>query len=91
MKALKMAAILSATLFAAGAHADSDRITHPNLRDAFRECNQAVMHLRAAYRSNDNRGAFGGHVARAEKLLEEAKRQIRLSDEYRNAHTRREH
>lgn len=89
MNILKMTALLSAVLFTGSVYAGPRVITHPNLRDAYRNCNQSIRHINKAYIHNANRGAFGGHAARAKQLLEEAKHEIKEADEFRNHQMRR--
>lgn len=89
MNKLKLAVFLSSAIFAGSAFADGRDIAHPNLRDAYQKCNQAIGHLDNAYQHNENRGAFGGHAERAKELLQQAKHEIEEADEFRNAHMRR--
>jgi hypothetical protein len=89
MNTLKMTALLSAVLFAGSAYAGPRGITHPNLRDAYRDCNVAMHHIDNAYMHNANHGAFGGHAARAKQLLAQAKHEIEEADEFRNHHMHR--
>jgi len=88
MNKLKLAVFLSSAIFAGSVFADA-HITHPNMRDAYQECNQAIRHIDSAYQHNENHGAFGGHAAKAKELLQQAKREIEMGDEFRNAHRRR--
>lgn len=89
MNTLKMTALLSAALFTGSVYAEPHGITHRNLRDAYRNCNQSIRHINKAYSYNADHGAFGGHAARAKQLIEEAKHEIKEADEFRNHHMRR--
>lgn len=84
MNTLRTTVLLSAVFFTGSVIADGRDITHPNLRNAYHNCNQAMRHIDKAYVHNANRGAFGGHAARAKQLLAEAKHEIEEADEFRN-------
>ncbi|MBI1424463.1 MAG: hypothetical protein GC149_13545 [Gammaproteobacteria bacterium] len=86
MNTLKMTALLSAVLFTGSVYAGARGITHPNLRAAYQDCNQAMRHIDRAYAHNANHGAFGGHAARAKQLLAEARHELEAADAFRNMH-----
>jgi starvation-inducible outer membrane lipoprotein len=87
MNKLKLAVFLSSAIFAGCVSADQ-AITHPNLRDAYQACNNSIRHIQQAHENNNNNGVFGGHAVKAEELLQQAKHEIELADEYRNDHAR---
>lgn len=74
---LCVASFLSGVLVAQGPR-------HPNLMEAQRLINQAFERLVAAQQANE--WDMGGHAARAKDLLDQAKREIRLSAEAANRH-----
>lgn len=86
MNRLQTIVILAAVLTTGSAYAGVRDIRHPNLRDAYQNCNHAMRHIDKAYRHNKNHGAFGGHAARAKQLLRQAKHEIEEADEFRNHH-----
>jgi len=88
LNSLKLVVFLSAAIFAGCVSADASMITHPNLKDAYQKCNEAIRHIDSAQENKNNQGEgeFGGHAAKAKELLQQAKRQIEEADEYRNSH-----
>ena len=88
LNSLKLAVFLSAAIFAGCVSADASMITHPNLKDAYQKCNEAIGHIDHAQDNNKGEGEFGGHAAKAKELLQQAKHEIELADEYRNDHAR---
>jgi hypothetical protein len=64
---------------------DANMIKHPNLRAAYDAVNSALGHINAA-QANNQMVKFGGHEAKAEKLLREAKKEIEAGDAWNVAH-----
>ncbi len=85
MQKLKLVVLLSSLIFAGSAFADPD-IHHPNLKDAYRACNESIRHIDIAQANNQGHGEFGGHAERAKELLAKAKREIEEADHFRDAH-----
>ena len=88
MKRLIVSVLLLSTFTTASVFAYE--ITHPNLKDAYHNIDEAIEHIHAAYVANGDKGAvFGGHAEAADKLLAQAKQEIIEADRYRNEHTRK--
>ena len=82
--AIRLVAVTA--LFAGTAFAqDANLIKHPNLRDAYEAVGSAQKHIYAA-QANNQKVEFGGHEAKAERLLQEAKKEIEQGDAWNNAH-----
>lgn len=62
--------------------AQIDPHRHPNLAAAQQACTQASAALQAAQRANEY--DMGGHAARAQQLLNDAYREIKLAAETAN-------
>jgi hypothetical protein len=62
--------------------AQIDPHRHPNLAAAQRHCTEATSALQAAQRANEF--DMGGHAARAQQLLGDAYREIKLAAETAN-------
>jgi len=88
MNSFKLAVFLSSVIFAGSVLAEQP-IKHPNLKDAYQACINSIKHIQLAQKNNDNNGVFGGHAGNAEQLLQQAKREIELADEYRDAHEKK--
>jgi hypothetical protein len=61
-----------------------DKYMHPNLYDAQVDCDRAYQSLKAAQKANDY--DMNGHASRAEQLLVDASREIKLAALAANRH-----
>ena len=85
MKKLVLASALS-ILIATIVYAAN--ITHPNLKDAYGETEQAIKHIEAAQQANKG-VEFGGHAENAINALKKAEAELVAGDEYNNAHKKK--
>lgn len=61
--------------------------TRPNLIAAYFNVSDAIEHLNAARTAKSDPEEFGGHRAKAEQLLREAMGEIKLADDFADAHS----
>ena len=85
MKKIVLAGTLS-ILIATVAYAYT--ITHPNLKDAYAETEQAIQHIQAEQQANE-KVEFGGHAENALNLLKKAEAELVAGDQYNNAHQKK--
>lgn len=88
MNSLKLAIFLSSVIFADSVFADAS-FKHPNLKEAYEHCDEAMHYINRAYENNKDHAAFGGHASKALQLLQEAKHEIEEAEEFRNDHVRK--
>jgi len=81
------AALLAVALSAFGQsqpHRDVSYERHPNLAQAQHLADEAYRSVRAAQQANEY--DLGGHARKAEQLIDEANRELKLAAEYANSH-----
>ncbi len=65
-------------------------ITHPNLKDAYGEAEQAIKHVQEAQKEAGPTGVeFGQHANKAIELLQQAENELVESDRWNNAHQKK--
>jgi hypothetical protein len=77
---------LMSVLVATVAYAYS--ITHPNLKDAYGEADQAIKHIQEAYQANKGI-EFGGHAEKAMDYLKQAESELIEADKYNDSHQKK--
>jgi hypothetical protein len=74
----------AAILMATAAYA-AYNISHPNLKDAYSEAQQAIQHIQEAQQANKGHGGFGGHADTAIEYLRKAQNELIEGDKYNDA------